>query len=566
MNPKKEIEEVLNGAVSAIFPSTAELKLQTPDDSKNGDYYTSAAMRLTRDLKKKPLDIAYEIKGELEKKPNHDFTTEAVPPGFVNFFLTDEFLNKVPSEINNSKDYGETDSLSGQKVIIEYTGDNPFKEFHIGHLYNNVLGESLARLFEAQNADVIRVSYKGDVGLHIAKAIYGMRRLESSMPQDDSTLANRAQYLGQAYALGATKYDEAPEIKKEIDQLNKTIYEAVDDEINELYTKGRTWSLEYLDSLYARVGTKFDHFYFESEMTPPGLAFVQKYLKEGIFEESEGAIIFPAEKYGFNSNAVFVNSMGIPTYGGKDMALALAKYKDFPYDKSFILTAAEQSSHFQIVIKALSLTNPDLAEKTKHISHGLVKLPGGKISSRAGGVPTGEWLMDEAKSRVMTAYPEIEDDVAEKVGLAAIKFAFLKAGVGSDITFNIDDSIAMTGFSGPYLQYAYVRTKSILEENKKFQTEEQEGEHELELEEKDLIRHLIHYPEVVQNACEKLSPNLVAEYLFQTAQKFNSFYEKCNIKKAKSYDREPWLDLTSATGQVIKNGLNLLGIETVDKM
>jgi arginyl-tRNA synthetase len=302
-------------------------------------------------------------------------------------------------------------------------------------------------------------------------------------------------------------------------------------------------------------------------MAAAGLELVQKYLKEGIFEESDGAIIFPAKKHGMNNNRVFVNSLGIPTYEGKDMALAPAKFKDFPYDKSYIITADEQTNHFQVVFKALSLVNPELAKKTQHIPHGVVKLPGGKISSRTGDVITAEWLIDEAKSRILTAYSEIDEETAEKVGLAAIKYAFLKSGIGSNITFNFDESISLNGASGPYLQYAYVRTQSILEENAKAHGgEKSDGEHELRPAEKELIRHLVHFPEIVTDAQEKLAPNLVAEYLFQTAQKFNSFYENCNMLKATPADRKPWLELTSATGQVIKSGLNLLGIETVKKM
>ena len=445
--------------------------------------------------------------------------------------------------------------------MVEFTDPNPFKEFHIGHLYSNVVGESLSRLYESQGATIWRVCYQGDVGLHVAKAIYGMQKLADQMPDESAPLSIRAQFMGEAYAQGSKDYESNENAKKEINELNKKIYEQ-DSSIRELYKKGREWSLEYFDSIYQRLGTGFKRFYFESEVGRVGAELVREFLKKDIFEESDGAIIFPGEKYELH-NRVFINSLGLPTYEAKDLGLVPTKYKDFPYDRSIIITAQEQVEYFKVVLKALEKINPELASKTTHISHGIVKLPGGKMSSRTGEVITGEWLMDEAVSRIRKDYPEMNDKISEKVGLGAIKFAFLKSVIGRDIEFNFDESISLTGESGPYLQYTYVRTKSVIEKNheSRIMNQGKDTESALNLEELAVLRQLVHFPQIVENAQSKLSPNSVVSYLFELSQRFNLFYQKHRIA-----GNELRLELTRAVGHTLKNGLNLLGIETVERM
>ncbi|HVT00930.1 MAG TPA: arginine--tRNA ligase [Patescibacteria group bacterium] len=567
MTARELIAQSLKQATNKLSDSEVVIEVLPSDKSSNGDYYSNISLRLAGVLKQKPLDIAYKLKEELEKNLPKSLVekVEVAPPGFINVFLSNKALEETIEVINKSSNFGNSETLKDKKVIIEFTDPNPFKEFHIGHVYSNIVGESLARLAESQGAEVKRVCYQGDVGLHVAKAIYGMKDLVSEMPEDDAPLSNRAQFLGKCYAFGATKYEANEEIKKEINQINKKVYEATDPDINALYEKGRSWSLEYFDSIYERLGCKFENFYFESQVGVVGIEIVKEFLSKGVFEESEGAIIFPGKKHGLH-NRVFINSLGLPTYEAKELGLAPTKYKDFAYDKSIILTGNEIDEYFKVLLKALSFINPELAEKTVHISHGMVRLPSGKMSSRTGDVITGEWLMDEAVSRVQKAYPDMDDEIAEKVGMAAIKFAFLKVGVGRDVEFNFDESISLEGASGPYLQYTYVRTQSILTKNLKLKTENENSgsknqEQKTNSEEHDLMRFLVYFPEVLTQANNKLSPNLVSEYLFNLAHLFNLFYQKHKIVGNKNR-----LELTKAVGIVLRHGLSILGIETVEKM
>ena len=287
-------------------------------------------------------------------------------------------------------------------------------------------------------------------------------------------------------------------------------------------------------------------------------------MSDGIFEESEGAVIFDGEKHGLHRR-VFINSLGLPTYEAKELALAKMKYEDFSYDLSIIVTANEINEYFKVLIKVLSLIYPDLASKTHHIGHGIVKLPTGKISSRQGGVPTAEGLIEEAKKRLSEKFPEMENEVLEKVVIAGIKYALLKVGIGKDVIFDFDKSISLEGDSGPYLQYAFVRTQSVIKKSDEKNTKELRFEIEgLSKEEDELLRNLVRFDQIVDSAYKLFTPNLIATYLITLASQFNLFYQKHTINSREKNQFR--LALTVGVGEVIKEGLHLLGIEAPSRM
>ncbi len=572
MDAKKRIIENFAKAVSDLGFEEVEIALQEPKDESHGDYSSNIALILGKKLKKNPLEVSQQIVEILNTKYQIPNTSriESVAPGFINFYLSYEYLIDQLQEVTLLRQ----GSGGRRKIMVEFTDPNPFKEFHIGHLYSNAVGESLCRILESQGAVVKRVCYQGDVGLHVAKALYGLSLVIPNLFRDPQKMLKQVQHdslqekvklLGEAYARGAKVYEEDGSAKEEINQLNKKIYEQ-DASIKEIYEKGRQWSLDYFETIYKRLGTKFTAYYFESEAGKIGLELVKKHIKDGIFQESEGAVIFPGEKYSLH-NRVFINKLGLPTYEAKELGLALTKYKDFPYDQSIIVTGNEINAYFQVLLKALSLISPDLALKTKHIGHGMVRLPTGKMSSRTGDVITGEWLLDESKQRIVGNYKEMDKDTAESVAVGAVKYALLRGGIGRDITFSFDESISLEGNSGPYLQYTYARTQSVLAKVKsqksKVKTTTQNSK-VMENEELALLRTLHRFPEVVAEAAEKFAPHMICNYLFDLAQKFNLFYQKCPILE--SDNKEFRLGLTQATGQVIKNGLYLLGISAPERM
>ena len=599
----------LKEAIKDLTGLEVSPQLERPLDERHGDYSTNIAMVLFKDkgLSSKykvygsPLELAKDIEKILNTKyliQNTD-RVEAVAPGFINFWLSKEYLiSNLDRVIKKKEKFGRSSKLVNEKIMVEFTDPNPFKEFHIGHLYSNAVGECLARLMESQGAIVKRANYQGDVGMHVAKALYGLLQKSKINPStslrarnqkskiDKKSLEEKVKFLGQAYALGVKAYEEDENAKKEIEKINKQIYEQ-DSAIMPLYQKGREWSLEYFETIYKRLGTKFDYYYFESQVGNIGLNLVNEHLKKGVFVKSNGAVIFSGEKYGLH-NRVFINSLGIPTYEAKDLGLAPTKYKDFSYDLSIIVTAQEQSDYFKVVLKALSKIAPKLAQKTKHIAHGVVRLPMGKMSSRTGTVITGEWLLDEAKRRIQKEYKEMDQETAEKVAVGAVKYALLKSGIGRDIAFGFEESINLEGNSGPYLQYTYARTQSVLakinpstslrarNQKSKIKISFARGRLvKLEGEEVSLMRGLSKFPEIVEQAGEKFVPNLLCNYLFDLSQKFNLFYQKIpilhpgvNVTHPRGVigSRQFRLALTMAVGQVIKNGLYILGIESPGKM
>lgn len=605
---KQQITEAFQIAVKEVTGIDTDVIVSSPTDSSKGDYTSTVAMVLfsknhESGIKNQGIKTPYELAEKIKDQfiiHNSRFLIldriEAVKPGFINFWLSESALFD-----HLSSDATLGDAYKGKKVMVEFTDPNPFKEFHIGHLYSNTVGESLSRLFESQGAEVWRVTYQGDVGLHVAKAIWGllnkyqMSNIKSQINtnKDDESnlkleikkwleeieknpLEKRIKLLGEAYAMGAKAYEGSETAKEEINALNKKVYEK-DPEILEIYEKGRQWSLNYFESIYKRLGSKFVKNYFESVAGPIGLVLVREHIGK-VFVESQGAVIFPGEQYGLHSR-VFINSLGLPTYEAKDMGLPPTKYKDFPYDKSIIITGEEQSGYFKVVLKALSLISPELEAKTKHIAHGMVRLPGGKMSSRTGNVITGQWLLDEAKKKISENFKDMGEKTLEMVAVGAVKYSLLKFSIGSDVSFSFDESVSLEGNSGPYIQYSYARTRSVLKKGESGKGKEVLNASPLTLhpEEVLLLRTLYRFPEIVEEAAKMYAPNTVCTYLFQLAQLFNNFYQKHKIIQVDKVDEVNSAEqkvevqafrlvLTEAVGNTLKSGLDLLGIKAPEKM
>ena len=567
---KADLEKQISTILQDLGVEEASVSLSYPPKGM-GHYSSNAAMMYAKKLGQSPMQLAEQIVEKL-KNETKDMNMQVVKPGFINFSLSSSELGSIlPTILEQKNQYGTSSLLSGQKVMIEFTDPNPFKEFHIGHLYSNIVGESISRLYESQGATVWRACYQGDVGMHVAKALWGLQTLMNEQQKNideisELTLPEKSKLLGEAYALGASRFEENEEIKKEIAVLNKKIY-TEDPEIMTLYVLGRAWSLDYFETIYTRLGTAFKKYYLESQVAKVGLEFVKEYLAKGIFKESNGAVIFPGEEYGLHTR-VFINSLGLPTYEAKDLGLAPAKYNDFPYDTSIIITANEVNTYFQVILKVLSLIKPELAKKTTHLSHGLVKLPQGKMSSRSGNILTGEWLLNTAHTLATEKMDTPDDETAEKIAQAAVKYALLKSDIGRDIEFNFEESINFHGHSGPYLQYTFVRCQSI--ENKggeKAISGAASVDYTQWTDEERMILWLLRkYQEILPVATNNHSPSLVCTYLFDLAQEFNGYYQKHTVLHENTEVRHVRLQLTAAVKQTLENGLYLLGIKTVSSM
>jgi arginyl-tRNA synthetase len=545
----QDLKLAVKAAAKKLFDTEIEPEISRPA-GQFGDYATNAALQLAKKAAATPRQIAEELVAELQSMPGIKEIGIA-GPGFINFSLTDEALQKAMRSATQLPK-----PLDGQEILVEFGDPNPFKEMHIGHLYSYIVGEAICRLLEAQGADVKRLSYHGDVGLHVAKAIYGLQASQSE--QSHGETIDLENYLGKAYSYGSEKYENDAAAKEEIDKINVEIYQKVSPKINKLHQDGNKISFDYFDKILDLLSISTDRRYLESETIEPGLKTVKENTGK-VFKESQGAIIYDGEKQGLHIR-VFITSKGLPTYEAKDLGLTELKDRDFPKAaRSIIITANEQSDYFRVMLAALAEINPALAQKTTHLSHGFLSLTSGKMSSRTGNVYPAMKLLLEVKDTVHELYPKSE--VKKEVSFGAVKYGFLKHRLGSDIVLDVDESVSLEGNSGPYLQYAYARACSILA---KANQNTQAVVETLDENERSLARKISEYPEIIEKAAGELMPHHVCTYLYELAQTFNSFYEKSRII---GDEREAGrLELVQTYSQVLKSGLNILNIEAPERM
>lgn len=542
-----------------------DVTLEYPGDTTHGDFATNVALIYAKQYGKNPRELAGEfVERLLANKLPEIASIETAGPGFINFKLTPEvFGNVIEKIVAVGKTFGNHTRLSGQRIVVDYTQPNPFKEFHIGHLMNNIIGESVSRLFEAHGTEVIRTTYHGDVGLHVAMAIWGLQSMEIGTEMD-------AHMLGKAYATGAKLFKENEEVKKEIIALNKVVYDRSNPDVNVLYDTGREVSLNYFESLYKRLGSNFDFHFYESETAPIGKALVEEYLKTDVFEESEGAVIYRGEKHGLHTR-VFLTSGGIPVYEAKELGLnALKKEKIGDFDLSVTITANEQNAFFSVVEKAVEEVFPDLGAKLLHLSHGMMKLPSGKMSSRTGDVVTAESMIETVKESARMKLKEgvhsheQREDIAEKVALAALRYTILRQSIGGDIIFDINQALSLEGDSGPYLQYASVRASTLLK--KAGGLVEVSPVLPADWQTTHIERLLQRYPRIIDRAGREYAPHQLVTYLTELAGSFNSFYGSHKIIDASDPTSGYRLAITKAFVDVMSSGLHLLGIEIPQEM
>lgn len=560
-----KIKDVLTRAVKSAQPDfDDDIQLSTPQ-LQFGDYSTNVALILAKKNKRNPMELAQEIVAHIEKDESIK-SVQALKPGFINVWLSEKVLT-VPLE-QATKDAFTIPSFSygkEKKVMVEFAHPNTHKLFHIGHLRNIATGESVARMLSAVGNQVIRTNYQGDVGLHIAKCLWGIKQMmkrDGDKMFETLSLNDKNKLIGKAYSEGQTAYEADEKAKAEIIKINGQIY-VQDPEIKELWNITREWSIAYFEEMYTRLYSHFDRCYFESEVHEKGLAAAKELLSKGILERSEGAVVFNGEKYGLDTR-VFINSLGFPTYEGKELGLADREFSDFgTLDKCIHVVTPEQTGFFKITFKVEELLDKEkFGNKQYHLAYEWVRLKDGKMSSRIGNVIEASWLLDEIKKKIAEKF-ENAGDIAETLAVAAVKYSFLKNSTNSQIAFDIDESVSLDGNSAPYILYTFVRTQSILTKES-----ENTGTYpaEMSTNEMQMLRLIYQYTDKVHKAASTLSPNIIAGYLYELCREYNLFYQKNPILKAEDEKKYVRLQITKAVGAIIKHGLDLLGIKTVQKM
>jgi arginyl-tRNA synthetase len=557
----EEISTVIQRAAKELFQADLNPELARPDE-QFGDYATNMALRLAGQVGKNPREVAQTLADYLRTELGGRVSDVTVAgPGFINIRLSDQLLGNMAAKAPTTK----PDTYQDKVVVAEYSDPNPFKILHAGHIYTSVVGYAVGSLLEAAGGTVHRVNFGGDVGLHVGKTMWAMLQdLGGENPEKlaDVPEAERAAWMAASYVKGNNAYEDDPAAKEQIVELNKRVYQLNetndhDSPFAQIYWTTRDWSYQAFDAFYARIGTPFEKYYPESICAPVGLKTVHEQLEKGVYEESDGAVVFKGEPYGLHTR-VFINSQGIPTYEAKDVGLIMLKQQDYHFDRSVVITDNGQEQYMAVVLKSIEQFAPELAQATTHLTHGVVKMKGGvKMSSRKGNILRASDVLDAAAEANKRATGR-ED---ERAVLGAVKYAFLRQRIGPDIIYDPEESVSLEGNSGPYLQYAHARACSVIGKAKAAPAEEL---NEFQPGERTLARKISEYPEVIGEAVQDLMPHHIATYLYELAQTFNRFYEHNRVV---GDEREAVrLRLVRLYADVLKDGLGLLGIEAPERM
>ncbi len=549
---EKRVKESIQTALKKLGIHSIEPKVEYPADLSHGDFSSNVAMVASQEAKVNPKELAEKIVAELGAIEGIE-KIEAVSPGFINFYLSRRYFVDVVKSIDD--EWGEGQSLKGKKILVEYAQPNLFKPFHVGHLLNTAIGESLSRIAQFAGASVVNISYPSDISLGVAKAVWSILKNKKENELSINT-------MGEAYADGTKQYEDSKETKEEIDDINVALNSQKEGDVWNVYQKGRELNLNYFKTIAKRLGSEFAGMFFESESGVIGKQIVLDNTP-GVFEKSEGAVIFKGEEYGLHTR-VFITSKDLPVYESKDIGLLKLKFEKYNPDISIVVTDIEQKQYFEVIKKAATLINKTWGENSLYWQHGRLRFEGGKVSSRYGNVPLAEDLIDQVKSIVSKKQSRGDENVSEHVAIAALKYAFLRSSSGKNVIFDFEKSISVEGDSGPYLQYSYARAKSVLEKAgdvKKAPELTQELAPELIPE---FERLLPRFPSVVERAAQEYEPHYVTTYLTELAGAFNSWYGQERIIDAE-YEAYK-LALTRAFALTMKNGLWLLGIEAPERM
>lgn len=549
----------------AKLTNLKEISLEIPPDPKLGDY-AFPCFPLAKEMKKAPNLIAEDLAKNFKKNKLIKEVRTAGP--YLNFYVNkSELVSEVISKILKDKDkYGKGDRKK-EKIMVEYHQPNTHKGFHIGHLRNAVLGDSVIRILRFSGYNVIASSYIGDIGAHVAKCLWYYENYKKGQEPKD----NKGEWLGEVYTEATNYVADNESAKQKVDETLRLL-ESNDKKWTALWKETKKWSMDEFKRITKELNLDVDKWFMESQVEEPGKKYVKQLLKEKKAEISDGAIVINLEKYGLKVFLI-LKSDGSSLYATKDLELARKKFKEFKIDTSIYVVGAEQKFYFQQLFKALEVIGFPQAKNCFHLCYELVMLKDGKMSSREGNVVLYSDLinaimnksLDEVKKRHQDWSKSRIKQSVNAITFSAAKFGMLNQDNNKTIIFDIDKALDFEGETGPYIQYTHARINSILKKVKSLPKKA-----DLSLldsgEEQKLIAILEQFPSKVEDAAAHYKPSTICRYLLDLSQAFNEFYHKSPVIKAETKLKNARLLLLSAVKQVIKNGLELLNIKAPNEM
>ena len=570
-NKLKDFKQIIAKQISKtidINEEKLESYIETPKDSKNGDY-AFPCFRLAKELRKAPPAIANEIKEKIETV--EEIEKIEVAGGYLNFFINKTILAKeVLEEISKAEQYGKSEIGKEKNIVIDYSAPNIAKPFHIGHLRSTVIGGALYNIYKYLGYNVTGVNHLGDYGTQFGKLIEGYKMWGKEYDIEKDPINE----LTKIYI----RINEACKNDEQILENCRNNFKKLEDGDSycvEIWKKFRELSLQEFQKVYDLLGSKFDSWNGESFYSDKMPEVIEILEKTGKLIESQGAKIIDLEDKGINTPCIIEKSNGSTTYATRDLAAILYRARTYDFDKALYVTSYEQVLHFKQVFEVAKLLGLDekYTKGLEHVSFGMVLLPEGKMSTREGNIIKLEDLLNEAISRAQEIIeqknPELEnkEEVAKKVGIGAVIFNDMSASRIKDEVFDWNTILNFQGETGPYVQYTYVRTKSVLEKAgylpkiEEVKVENLADEYSLAI-----LKLIYNFEDVLIQVTDKNEPSILARYLIDLAKAYSSFYNENKIIVEDKDIQNARVYLTYAVSEVLKQGANLLGIQMPEKM
>ncbi len=587
---QKIIRKNIENALNEVFRyKTKNIELQQTKKEFDGDI-TLVVFPLVKELKMNPKEIAEKV-GDYLIETNSVVSFNVVS-GFLNLSISDKYYLDFFNSIKYNSDYGYSNIVSEDAVMVEYSSPNTNKPLHLGHIRNNLLGYSMSEIYKASGKKVYKTQIINDRGIHICKSMIAWLDF-SNGETPKSTNIKGDKFVGDYYI----KFDKV--YKKEVEELIKNgsseevakqnspilkrakemliRWESGDKEVVELWKKMNSWVYEGFEETYKNLGVDFDSYYYESDTYLLGKEFILSGLESGVFyKKDDGSVWCDLSDEGLDEKIV-LRADGTAVYMTQDIGTAVQRVKDYPDINSMVYTVGnEQDYHFKVLFLILKKLGFPWCENLFHLSYGMVDLPSGKMKSREGTVVDADDLMEEmirtAKeiSQKLGKLDGLSDDEKNKVyktvGLGALKYYILKVDPKKRILFDPKESVDFQGNTASFIQYSYARIQSILM-GINFDISKNKYNQKLEKKEKELIKQIDSFPSVIHSAASSNNPALVANYVYDLVKIFNSFYQSLPILKSAFDDKKSFrVELSKLVGITIKNALSLLGIDVVNRM
>lgn len=576
MDYKSEIAAKL-AEITGLETEQVYKLIEIPPQVEMGDY-AFPCFTLAKTLRKAPPMIATDIAGDERLASLGAMTAKNVGP-YVNFYIDRGFyaVNTVGGVLKDKDSYGKADEGQGKKVIIEYSSPNIAKPFHVGHAFTTIIGNSLSKIYTKLGYDVVRMNHLGDYGTQFGKLITAYR-----LWGDDEALNKDAiTELLRIYVKFHEEEKNDPSLTDTARENFKRLEDGCEEEVA-LWKKFRDMSLVVFEKLYNRLGVEFDNYNGESYYAKMADDVANMLKEKGLLVESEGAQVVDLEEYGVPP-CIILKSDGTTIYATRDIAAIMYRHEKYNFDKNIYVVGTPQALHFKQVFSVMKKAGYDYADNCVHVGFGLVKFKNMKFSTRDGNIVLLEDLLNEAVAKTREVIAENSkargqdmteaeiDEIAEKVGIGAVIYTYVKSGRERDIVFSWEEMLDFEGDTAPYLMYTYARTKSILRKAKEQGFEPSSDEEILKLlssdEEYSVVRSIADFPDSIKKAAASNEPFMISRQIALVARNFNRFYNNSSILNADTEEqKKARLALCEAVCDTLKSGLELLGIGVVERM